>query len=167
MVKVERASPDFNDWAGVLDLLRDAFAYMEGRVDPPSSLNRLDLAGIVQKVREETVILAFDDEALIGCAFLRDMPDALYVGKVAVSPALRNSGVARKMITQAERIAKDKGHQYLELQTRIELVENHRAFAAMGFIKFNEYAHEGYSRPTSITMRKAINADDTARKDLS
>lgn len=161
MLAIAPAPEGFNDWDCVLNLLRDAFAYMEGRVDPPSSLNRLNLPEIVQKAREETVILAFDDALLIGCAFLREMPDALYVGKVAVSPALRNSGVARKMIAQAERIAKDKGYRHLELQTRIELVENHRAFAAMGFIKINEYAHEGYSRPTSIIMRKPIDADDT------
>ena len=162
MIRVELASPDFNNWAGVLDLLREAFAYMEGRVDPPSSLNRLDLPGIEQKARAETVILAFDDELLVGCAFLRDVTDALYVGKVAVSPALRNSGVARKMIVQAERVAAGKGLPYLELQTRIELVKNHKVFTALGFVKTNESSHKGYSRPTSISMRKAVNSGSKA-----
>jgi hypothetical protein len=33
------ASPvDFTGWQPLVDLLRDAFAYMDDRIDPPSSL---------------------------------------------------------------------------------------------------------------------------------
>ena len=46
--------------------------------------------------------------------------------------------------------------RFLELQTRIELTENHATFGALGFKKIAETAHPGYSRPTSITMRKLV-----------
>jgi phosphinothricin acetyltransferase len=44
----------------------------------------------------------------------------------------------------------------LELETRIELTENHATFARMGFIKTAETAHPGYERPTSIKMRATV-----------
>ena len=44
----------------------------------------------------------------------------------------------------------------LELETRIELTENHAAFARMGFIKTAETSHEGFDRTTSIVMRAPV-----------
>ena len=46
--------------------------------------------------------------------------------------------------------------QDLELQTRIELTENQATFGRMGFVKTAETAHEGFDRPTSITMRAKV-----------
>ena len=56
----------------------------------------------------------------------------------------------------AEDFARDSGHAVLELETRIELTENHETFAAMGFVRTAEHAHAGYDRPTSITMKKPL-----------
>ena len=81
-IRIEPAASDFSDWAGLLRLLEEAFASMEGRIDPPSSVHRL-------------------------------------------TPA-------------------------------IELGENHATFGAMGFVRTGEHAHEGYHRPTLVTMRKRI-----------
>ncbi|TIX14256.1 MAG: GNAT family N-acetyltransferase, partial [Mesorhizobium sp.] len=39
---------------------------------------------------------------------------------------------------------------------RIELDGNHRAFVRLGFDETERTAHEGYDRPTSITMRKVL-----------
>lgn len=52
--------------------------------------------------------------------------------------------------------ARALGFPRLELETRIELTENHRAFEKMGFHKTGETAHDGYAHPTSITMQKAL-----------
>jgi hypothetical protein len=38
---VRRASVDFADWEAVRTLVIDAFASMEGRIDPPSSTLRM------------------------------------------------------------------------------------------------------------------------------
>jgi hypothetical protein len=56
----------------------------------------------------------------------------------------------------AEDIARQNQRQFLELQTRVELIENHKTFAALGFEKVAEAAHPGYDRPTSIVMRKRV-----------
>jgi hypothetical protein len=55
-----------------------------------------------------------------------------------------------------EDLARERGKDAIELQTRIELTTNHAAFARLGFRESGRTAHEGYDRPTSITMRKVL-----------
>jgi hypothetical protein len=60
------------------------------------------------------------------------------------------------MFDKAEALARHWNLKALVLETRIELVENHLAFAAIGFAKTMESAHPGYDRTTSITMEKSL-----------
>jgi GNAT superfamily N-acetyltransferase len=82
--------------------------------------------------------------------------DALYVHKLAVRTALQGKGLGAALMGAARAEAVLRGLTHLELQTRVELTENHEAFARMGFVKTGENAHEGYARPTSITMRARL-----------
>lgn len=148
--------PRFSDWTGLLALLRSAYAYMESRVDPPSSLLRMDVAQLEEKAREESLILALDGQRLVGCGFAFLREDCVYVGKLAVDATVRRRGVARKIMEAAETLARAHRRPFLELETRIELVENHQTFAALGFAKVAESAHPGFDRPTRITMRKPV-----------
>ena len=84
---------------------------------------------------------------------LRPREDALHIGKLAVRPGLHGSGIGKALVAAAQAEARALDLKALELQTRIELTENHAAFARMGFVKVGETAHPGYERPTSITMR--------------
>jgi GNAT superfamily N-acetyltransferase len=151
-----RSSEGFADWQELLALLHRAFAYMAARIDPPSSLHRLDAAGLAGKALAERCFLAFRDGRLAGCVFCAPRPDCLYLGKLAVEPALQGQGIGRALIARAEAEARARGLAALELQTRIELAENHAAFARMGFVRTAESAHAGYDRPTSVTMRKVL-----------
>lgn len=151
-----RRSDGFTDWAGLLALLHRAFAFMEGRIDPPSSLRRLDAVGLAEKARAERCFLAFRMGRLAGCVFCDPRADCLYVGKLAVDSRLLKQGIGRALMARAEAEARTLGMPALEVQTRIELAENHAAFAAMGFVRTGEMAHAGFDRPTSVTMRKAL-----------
>ena len=155
-MRVLEAPADFSDWHAVLLLLQSTFAYMDGRIDPPSSLHRMGVDELRAKARQESLIIATDGDKLIGCAFAEVRKHCVYVGKVAVAAPYRGRGIARMLLAAVESIARRSGLSVLELQTRVELVENHRTFAALGFAKFAETAHPGYTRPTSITMRKHI-----------
>lgn len=155
-VRVVISPPDFDDWPALLGLLQAAFAYMDTRIDPPSSLHRMGIDELRSKAAQDTLILAVDGSVLVGCAFASVRPDCVYVGKLAVAESARGHGVARRIMAAVESIARDHGRPALELQTRIELVENRQVFAALGFAKVAETAHAGYTRPTSITMRKPI-----------
>src|SRR4029434_355352 len=118
---VHEASTDFADWSSVLLLLQSAFAYMDGRIDPPSSLHRLGVGELRAKARQESLILATEEDALIGCAFAEVRSDCVYVGKVPVAMPCRGRGIARQLLNAAESIARRSVLQVLELQTRVEL----------------------------------------------
>ena len=143
-------------WDKVLSLIQTCFAYMEARIDPPSSMHLLTVDMIAKHAETGEVWVMERDRSPIACVFLTPKSDALYVGKLAVSENARGKGLAKCLMQHAENRARTLGFQHLELETRIELIENHRAFEKMGFHKTAETAHDGYDRPTSITMQKEL-----------
>ena len=152
-IAVCRAPSDYADWDAVCSLIHEAFAYMAGRIEPPSSAWQSTPQSVEADAASGTLLLAKSGAALVGCAFLRSKQDALFVGKLAVRPSLHGRGIGKALVGAARAEAQALGLHVLELQTRIELTENHAAFARMGFTKTGETAHEGYDRSTSITMR--------------
>lgn len=144
------------DYRALLTLIQESFAYMKGRIDPPSSMYRLTPESLRQMAEEHEIWVVEQNHQIIGCMVLQDKQDTLYLGKVTVQPALQGCGVGRRLLECAESRALAQGKAYLELETRIELIENHRAFRAWGFEKIAETSHPGFDRPTSITMRKKI-----------
>jgi len=148
----------FSDWTGLHRLLQCCFAPMEKRIDPPSSLNRMSPDDLRRKAENETLVLVRSGRELVACGFFAEHADALYLGKLAVRPDFRRRGILRSIVSIAEETARDKSIKALVLQTRIELVENHATFQALGFTRTGETCHAGYNRPTSITMRKPLQA---------
>jgi len=155
-IAIRRAPADFADWEAVRKLIHDAFAYMEGRIDPPSSAWRLTPQSMAADAAKGVLLLAWREDTLAGCVFVRPKDEALYVGKLAVRPGLHGSGIGKALVEAARAEARALGLEALELETRIELTKNHDTFARMGFMKTAETAHPGYERPTSITMRAAV-----------
>jgi N-acetylglutamate synthase-like GNAT family acetyltransferase len=155
-IAIRRAPTDFADWESVRALILGAFAYMQGRIDPPSSALRMTAASIAADAAAGALLLAEMNGALVACAFVRPKGDALYIAKLAVRADTQSRGIGRALIAAARDEARARGLAALELQTRIELSENHAAFARMGFVKIAETAHPGFTRPTSITMRARV-----------
>ena len=153
-----RIDPDtFGDWQSLLDLILDAFAYMNGVIDPPSSALKLTPASLEQKARDEIGYVVYVDGTLVACAFFRPEPHVcLFIGKLAVSPAFQGRGLGRALLDQAVADARRLGLTRLRLETRIELTGNHRQFEHWGFVKTAENAHKGYDRTTSIEMQRVV-----------
>ncbi|OBY26633.1 GNAT family N-acetyltransferase [Leisingera sp. JC1] len=149
--RLEPGDPCLRD---VLDLIQRSFAFMEGRIDPPSSMHRLTLAALQEQCRRGEVWAIGTPPA--ACVFLTPRPDCLYLGKLAVDGNHRGTGLARALVKLAAARAKALSLPVLRLQTRVELTENHAAFARMGFRKTGETAHPGFTRPTSVTMEKEV-----------
>ena len=139
----------------VLDLLRASFAYMDGVIDPPSSLHRMTLDTLAQDATEGE-LWVIGDPAPVACMILTPKARTLYLGKLAVAKAHRGQGLARAMIDLAMERAEDMDLPSVTLQTRVELTDNHAAFQRMGFVETGRTAHEGYARPTSITYRRML-----------
>jgi len=127
---------------------------MDGRIAPPSSMHRLSLERVTEQAATgEIWSIGTPPQA---CVFLTAKPTCLYLGKLAVTTNARNQGLARRLIKLAETRAKALGYTEIQLQTRIELTENHAAFKALGFNEVARTCHSGYDRPTSITFRKPV-----------
>lgn len=146
----------FTDWQGLYKLLHDSFAYMQGIIDPPSSLYKLTADNLRRKANLEALLLVFDNQKLIACGFFDTRDDVIYIGKIAVAKTHQGRGIANNIFNIAEIFALDNDKKYLELETRIELTSNHLAFGKMGFITTAHNSHVGYNRVTSITMQRAI-----------
>ena len=147
-----RLFPNDTSLPQVLDLIRDNFAYMDRIIDPPSSIHTLTQFDLTAAPSELWTI----GLPVIACLILTPKPLGLYIGKLTVAEKHRGQGLAQALIDQADSRARALGLTHLELQTRIELVANQAAFAAMGFIETDRTAHKGHDRPTAITYQRKV-----------
>jgi predicted N-acetyltransferase YhbS len=155
-----RRVTESDELPAVLALIRAAFAGMEGRVDPPSSMHRLTVASLAREAETGEVWVIRDGAATVACAILSPRPGQLYLGKLAVDARWRGRGLARRLVDVALRRAAALCLPQVVLQTRVELAENHAAFAALGFRVIGQTAHPGYLRPTSLTFARKVPPPD-------
>lgn len=149
---LRRMAPD-GDMRPVHALLSEAFATMEGVIDPPSSMNRMTPGDLAEEAgRAELWVI----DGPLACMILTVKGETLYLGKLAVAHDWRGSGLARVMIEQAVARAKALGLASVSLQTRVELTANQAAFQALGFVETGRTAHAGYPRPTSISYARTV-----------
>ncbi|AZO64595.1 MAG: GNAT family N-acetyltransferase [Mesorhizobium sp.] len=156
LVSIAQLPADFDRWDEVLALIMRAFASMDGVIDPPSSAHRLTVENLRDKARREMGFSALKDGRIIGCIFVLERANDFYVGKLAVEPGFQGQGIGSQLMQAVEDLARNRGKPAIELQTRVELTGNHAAFARLGFRETERTAHNGYDRPTSITMRKCL-----------
>ncbi len=145
-----------DDFTALHALLTRAFAYMEGRIDPPSSLARMTPETLRKEAAAKEIWTIEEARHPIACMILTPQPETLYLGKLATDPARRREGLARKLFDRAEARARALGLPSITLQTRVDLTENHATFTALGFTRTGESAHEGYARTTSYTFTKDL-----------
>lgn len=154
-MKPQRAEDPY-DWPHLRDLITRAFAGMDGRIDPPSSAHHLTADDVAtQAATGEVWVIG---APAVACVFLSRKPHALYLGKLAVDPAVQRMGYGRRLIAVAAARAHDMGLAALELWSRVELVENHHTFRAMGFVQTGTHAHAGFDRPTTLIFTKRLGA---------
>jgi GNAT superfamily N-acetyltransferase len=156
VLAVDRISLSFDRWDDLLGVIHASFAYMDGIIDPPSSAHRLTPESLRDKAGTEIGFIAMVGEDIAGCAFLAEKAEHFYLGKLAVAPAFQGRGIGGELLAAAEAHARSAGKNLIELQTRIELTGNQQLFAKLGFVETARTAHQGFDRPTSVTMRKAL-----------
>ena len=139
------------DWPALLALIQRAFAGMDGRINPPSSLHHLTPAALA--LAPEVWVLGDPPSA---CMVLTPKPGHLYLGKLAVEPALQGKGLGRHLMTFAEGRARTLGLPQIALETRVELAENHRFYLALGYAEAGRSAHAGFTHPTSVRYVKRV-----------
>lgn len=155
-IRIDRIDVRFDRWEELLSLILRSFAYMDGVIDPPSSAYRLTVSTLKEKASQEIGFVAARGATLLGCVFITERSDDFYLGKLAVAPEAQGSGIGRKLLEASEFQARKSGKAAIELQTRVELTANQGTFQHFGFREVIRTAHDGYDRPTSVTMRKVL-----------
>ena len=155
-IKAQTSPADFDRWDDVHALLTECFAPMEGRIDPPSSLQKMTPTSLAEYARAHDFVVLTERESIVGFGLGEIRTSSLYLSKLAVHPDGRGQGKSRHIIELFEKLARNSGLVNLTLQTRVELIENHATFRALGFQKTDETRHPGYDRVTSYTFTKSL-----------
>ncbi|WP_052248897.1 GNAT family N-acetyltransferase [Leisingera sp. ANG-Vp] len=158
-VKITLNPENFDDWPGLLGLLRHAFARTVGRVDPPSTVYCCTAADLAQRAASEHLMIAIEGNRLAGCLFLKEQENALFLGRFAIQSDYMGGGLARRMISCAATLARQRGKSHLVLETRTALVENQAKFRALGFEITGGRAHPGYHGITTFRMARRLDGD--------
>ncbi|MGI3185199.1 GNAT family N-acetyltransferase [Nioella aestuarii] len=110
-------------------LIRAAYAIYDGRgIDLPPVSEGLDAV-----VAETPVIVAMTGPEISGAIVLRDGPDALQIENLAVHPDATGRGLGKRLLEEAETIARAKGFNLLRLATHRNLTENISLYRHLGW----------------------------------
>jgi GNAT superfamily N-acetyltransferase len=105
---------------------------------------RIDAATLAALIADpaETILLAFDEDELIGCVQVSDRGGGLaYLGMLAISPARQAAGLGRMLINAAERDARTLG------AARIEMTVIRQRAELIAYYERRGYAQTGEERP--------------------
>jgi ribosomal protein S18 acetylase RimI-like enzyme len=134
-----------------------AFMQYRGKLVPESSAFRETPEAITtQLAAGSSVIVAERHGTMIGCVVAEVLEGDLYFGRLAVLPAARGLGLAKRLIAAVEDEARRRGLPGVRLGVRIALPDNQRLFTSLGYREISREAHPGFDHPTSINMRKTL-----------
>lgn len=151
------------DAGPIADLVNAAFAEYRGKLKPESGALAESADTIaLQLATPGGGAIAYRHDRMgatgdaAGAVLFRPQGDDLYFGRLSVPPALRGLGIAGALIRFVEDEARRRGSAGVVLGVRIALPDNQSLFARHGFVEVSRSAHEGYTYPTTITMRKNL-----------
>jgi ribosomal protein S18 acetylase RimI-like enzyme len=151
-----RASSDLEVLPRVLEILHAAFTLHDGRIDPPSGVHGEITSALAARFPTETLLLAERDGVVVGCIWCEPQGDDVYVGRLAVDPALHGGGAGRALLLASIDWARARGAARVTLSVRRELTENIAFFERHGFRIGRARAHPGYDRPTYYDMELVL-----------
>ncbi|HKU93808.1 MAG TPA: GNAT family N-acetyltransferase [Vineibacter sp.] len=153
------------DAAVIAGMINAAFAQYLGRLKPnPGALAETAETIAPQLARPGGGAVALcangagGPPAIAGAVLFKPEDNDLYFGRLAVPPDRRGHGVAGALIRFVEDEARRRDCAGIVLGVRIVLPENQSLFARHGFAEISRHAHEGYTEPTWIKMRKPLSS---------
>lgn len=131
-----RAMRDYRRWDRVSELIHDAFAYMEPLLGHPARAASVTPEHLADASELGAAFIIEDAGRPVACLFTRpsrDIPDALYLGWLAVEATQRGKGLAAILVRQAQTEARNRGNPLMTLDTGRVLTDLHRFFERLGF----------------------------------
>lgn len=119
-----------NSGGGGKGWTHEADLFEGDRIDTQELLGLLEASGSM-------FVLCLDGADLVGCAYLKPMENAAYLGLLAVRPTMQGSGVGKDVLRECERIVRD---EWDGLMIRMTVITQQRPELAAF------YERRGYSR---------------------
>ena len=138
--------------------IRMAFASQPFPTDPPSSALRETAAGVAAFLAEGGGIALSGAEGDAALILFAERGGGLYCGRLAIHPALRGRGLARRLVAAAAAEALGRGLPRLWVKVRLALPGNLALFAGLGFREIGREAHPGHAEPTTAVLEKRLGA---------
>jgi ribosomal protein S18 acetylase RimI-like enzyme len=86
------------------------------------------------------IVVAYDREEPVGVAALRTFgPGIGEIRRIYVAPAYRGAGVARRLLAELERRAREHGFEAVRLDTHDRLTEANRLYRSAGYREIPDY----------------------------
>lgn len=140
----------------LLNVMRRAFGEYRGVLKPESSVFVETEAVIAAKLAGGGGFLAIESNRPVGCIIAEEKDGHGYLGRLAVDPALRRRGLARRLMLAAEGHVRGRGFKSAEVQVRIVLTGNIALFQSLGYRETARGSHPGYATPTYLVMEKSL-----------
>ena len=137
-------------------LIRVAFAAQPIATRPPSSALKETTESIAAWIEAGGGFGLWDGPDLVALLLWAERDGGLYCGRLAVRPAFRGEGLARRLISVAEGEARRRGLSRLDVRVRLELPDNLRLFRSCGFDEIGRDAHPGFAMPTILLLEKRL-----------
>lgn len=145
------------DAAEIAATIAAAFEQYRGKLIPESGAFGETAEAIASELaRGAGAIVAERNGEMVGCVMIHEMEGDLYFGRLAVLPAARGTGLARRLIDAVEAEARRRDLPGIRLGVRVVLTDNQRLFQSLGYREISREAHLGFDHPTSINMRKSL-----------
>lgn len=145
------------DASKILATIAAAFEQYRSKLVPPSGAFGETAEAIAAELAKDAgAIVAERNGEMLGCVMIYEVEGDLYFGRLAVVPAARSTGLARRLFDAVEADARRRGLPGVRLGVRVALTDNQRLFHSLGYREISREAHPGFDYPTSINMRKSL-----------
>jgi N-acetylglutamate synthase-like GNAT family acetyltransferase len=103
---------ELSDAQSITRLINQAFQVERFFIDG----DRIDLDEVLAHFQKGEFLVAVDDGALAGCAYLEARGDRSYLGLLSIDPARQRSGLGSRLMEAAEERARENGSRCMDLQ---------------------------------------------------
>lgn len=140
----------------VLAVILAAFEQYRGSLVPESSAFKETADTVRATIASGGAVVVEQDGRMLAATLYEPEGDSFYIGRLAVLPEARRTGVAIRLVEAVEAIARARGIPRLTLGVRLALADNIRLFTRLGFRETGREAHPGFTEPTSMNMEKRL-----------
>lgn len=144
------------DIPSLLSVIKRAFKEHRGKLNPPSSAESKTVEIVREELTKANAIVVDIDHEVAGCVFYQPMDESVYIDRLSVLPEYRNRGIALALLTLVEKRARDQRFKTLTLSVRLPLIQQQTYYRKLGFECEKLDAHEGFTGPTFMEMKKVL-----------